>query len=368
MEAREDEAGGRRAVTGWRPGERPGDLLRVVAALAPDHDESASVDQLARALGINGPEQEVAGQPAAPEGVAGSVSVAVAWVRDRAAVTTNVRRDYLAAVATLAAFVGTIGFALAGWIGLAVAELALVLTGGLLLLWLSGSWRPRSEPSGPSPPRISEEPLRIDAPPPTRQPPTSTLIEPGEMHSVAHELVRARLPGHRPDLDRARHRIEVGRSPLPLAWLRRRHVAPHTQVLVDIGPSMGPLRDDVHQLVDALSAVAGQGRIERLSFKGSPDLRAGSGRLADWSPYDAGAVGIGTRVIALTDAGLAGGVVPPGWGVLADAWSEGGASAVLLTPYPVDSYAEWLRDKVALVHWNDRLTADQVARRLSEKT
>ncbi len=360
-------------MSGWRAGERPGDVLRAIAALHPELDDPDTADVLLSALGLVS-EQSVPDLPVAdvevrpdpwPRLLLARVGRTARRLRPWPVTTLG------AAVAGIATLIGGVAFLLTGsvavGVGLGVVAVVVQLILGLVVL----GTRPRpitaAEPGAGDQPSIT---VALVSSKPREEPPTPTLVAPKESRALAQALTVVSRPSGRPDIARARTEMERGRSPIPLRQEWRPRSTAVVQVLVDIGDSMGPLRDDADQLIEALQEVIGTGHLERCAFKESPLLGAGAGSVVTWDPYDPRSIAPGARVVVLSDAGLAaqrqGWPHDPAWVWLAEAWASGGVSAVLVSPYASDRYRRELRDLLPIVHWNDRLTARQVATALED--
>ncbi|MGI9597684.1 MAG: hypothetical protein ACR2QK_16090 [Acidimicrobiales bacterium] len=363
-------------MTGWEPGDRPGDVLRVVAALDVELDDPETVDAVLTALGLGSvPDDDEQPEPEKPPdnggrsrwrdylrylllGLAGLIlwpaHFGLGWFGVAAL-----------AVGVLAAVVAGLSGLVTGWVGLvavAVTVVVVLVVASIVLVLAAGLIAPEE-------PRriVRREPidLALVQREPAPEPAMTTLVAEPEARSVAQSLNRTTRPTGRPDVEHARREMERGRSPLPLVDVREPRPAAATQALVDVGDSMGPLRDDVDQVMAALVGISGPGRLEKLAFKGSPASGVGPGSVIGWLPYNPGGVEPGTRVIVFSDAGLGAARQGRGrddvWIELAAAWAERGATAVLVTPYPASDHPDELTELMAVVHWQDRLTARQVS-------
>jgi hypothetical protein len=144
------------------------------------------------------------------------------------------------------------------------------------------------------------------------------------------------------------------------------------QVLIDVGPSMSPFRQDVVHLLGQLDGLLGPGRTHVLEFARRPSLgvRAWQAvtRRARWRPPIAGA-----SVLVVSDFGIVSALDdvddldPEEWRVFAEQTAAAGCSAVALVPFAPGRWPPDLTRMMRCVHWSERTTARQIVRALRER-
>ncbi|WP_030754594.1 hypothetical protein [Streptomyces griseus] len=215
----------------------------------------------------------------------------------------------------------------------------------------------RSAGEGDAPPRRPVEPLA--RPTGERHPlPHEPLLVPRWTHAIVRALLSRPVPEGPVDIDvlitAMACRRPVTRLPrLPVPTLRY-----GVQVLVDRGAGMQPFRRDQDELLRRVRAVVGPQLVETGYFSDAPQRGTGPGPRWTRKPYRPPRAG--RRVLVLSDLGLGG---PPGhrrgtreeWADFAGRVRQAGCGAVVLSPYPVHRWAEWMPRVLPLVCW-DRTT------------
>jgi hypothetical protein len=159
-------------------------------------------------------------------------------------------------------------------------------------------------------------------------------------------------------------------------WQRRLSTRRGVQLLLDHGAGMVPFQDDRRWLRELAGSIAGRDRVETLRFAGSPLRGVVRNDPADPQPYRPPAPG--TPVVFVSDLGR---VQPPfagDPGVPAHDWQDfvyqllrSGCPAVCLTPYSSAEYSQALRDKIALIPFDRRISlrhAQEALRRIRQAT
>ncbi|MFI8257448.1 hypothetical protein [Streptomyces filamentosus] len=215
----------------------------------------------------------------------------------------------------------------------------------------------RSAGEGDTVPRRPVEPLA--RPTGERHPlPHEPLLVPRWTRAIVRALLSRPVPEGPVDIDGLitgmACRRPVTRLPrLPVPTLRY-----GVQVLVDRGAGMQPFRRDQDELLHRVRAVVGPQLVEVGYFSDVPQRGTGPG--PRWARKDYRPPRAGRRVLVLSDLGLGG---PPGhhrgtreeWADFAGRVRQAGCGAVVLSPYPVHRWAEWMPRVLPLVCW-DRTT------------
>lgn len=162
-------------------------------------------------------------------------------------------------------------------------------------------------------------------------------------------------------------RDRPGRTPprLPRRSLRR-----GVQLIVERGPALDPLRDDIVLLGGWLQQVSSPAGLQRLGFRGDPWLVTGA-RMPGADPdepldYRAVLPRAGSAVVVVCDLGIArprSGPAP----VAAAVWrahdrllGQAGCRALYLVPYPRERWPAALVGRLAIVQWRDDLRLDEL--------
>ncbi|MFD3615470.1 hypothetical protein ACFWWT_09520 [Streptomyces sp. NPDC058676] len=145
-------------------------------------------------------------------------------------------------------------------------------------------------------------------------------------------------------------------------WQRRPSTRRGVQLLLDHSPGMVPFHDDRRWLHGLMASVAGRDRVEVLRFSGSP--RRGVvhvGSSAGPQAYRAPAPG--TPVVLVSDLGM---LRPPltgdrtarvhEWLDFLDQVLRCGCPPTCLTPFPATAYLPPVRDRVALIPFDRRIS------------
>ncbi|MGW3950422.1 hypothetical protein ACWEKM_05555 [Streptomyces sp. NPDC004752] len=155
-------------------------------------------------------------------------------------------------------------------------------------------------------------------------------------------------------------------------WQRRPSTRRGVQLLLDHGAAMAPFRDDRRWLHGLMGSVAGRDRIEVLRFTGSPSRGVVRADSVVQEVYRAPAPG--TPVVLVSDLGK---VRPPfsgdatarfdEWVDFVDRALRCGCLPVCLTPFPAAAYPVSVRERVALIPFDRRISlrhAQEATRRI----
>lgn len=348
----------------WSTGDRPGDVLRVLAQLDVDPHATNWLEPVSGVLGL---ERAQTDAPVAPPRLEPAASVG-APPGDRQAVVVVTRRSrrlrwlLIACIASVAfgglaliggATVRDTMIAIAFYVGLGALLVTLI---GRLRRWFRTLRRRRSAPP----------PVAFDAPP-TAPAAMPLLLRREERRSIAQALASTIRPGHDIDVEEAVERAATGRSvPTPLPLMPEVTVATATHVLVDRSDTMSAMRADVDDLIEATVRVVGAERVDVQFFDTDPRLGVGPGPRYDWKPFDVADVEPGARVVILSDAGAAAADRPTRmagqrrWDEFVDELVDADAEALLVTVYPRRRYHGWPARDVPAVHWSDETTVRDV--------
>jgi hypothetical protein len=147
----------------------------------------------------------------------------------------------------------------------------------------------------------------------------------------------------------------------------RRSLRFGVQVLIDRGEAMQPFRRDQQELAGQIARVAGTERTQLQYFIDSPfNIHgAGSGPAWNWQPYSGPPAG--TRVLILSDLGMAGRARsnPADWVRLARVLASRGCSAVALVPFEENSWPPPIDRPLQMVTWDRASVVSTLAMRLS---
>jgi hypothetical protein len=136
-------------------------------------------------------------------------------------------------------------------------------------------------------------------------------------------------------------------------------------LLLDLGESMTPFRDDLADLAQSFALILGRTRCQVSEFNGDPGTAAGWDRTGPgrtWRPEP------GRPVVLATDFGLG---APPTARVRgqSSAWQRfvrqvrsGGCPIVAFVPLPPGLWPLRLARDISLIHWDPRTRAGAVRR------
>ena len=379
---------------------RPGDVIRVLADLAPDDHELAS------ALAMLGyrrlePDHEPGETETVPVLAAstdrtGTSGHALTPAPERAAVigphgrgpiptskATSVPRIARTLVASADLWLG--GSATLALVAALVwpawftpARVTAALIGMVWILWrsvrfvrsrslrqVSGAHRSTLRPAtGRHGPATA---IPVDERPRGAQPPPASLVAWSDRRGLIPLLTETWGRGDDVDVDALVHDMATGR-PIQLLprRLRRSHVNGYI-VVVDRSAAMVPFLHDLDELLAAAAGQLGGGTARTLCFSG--DLRAGIGAsLLELEPPERLLPRAGGRALIATDLALgrdpsrAAGTVE-GW-ASSDRWLRGrGIEPLYLVPYPPERWARLPPSLAGRALWWDGLT-DRSARRV----
>ena len=128
---------------------------------------------------------------------------------------------------------------------------------------------------------------------------------------------------------------------------------------------MQPFGRDQAQVIAQVRGIAGPQRTSVLYFADAPTRGAGPGPRRTWRRYEP--PDAGTRVLVLSNFGLAGPVVYPDrtrpreWRSLVDEVQRQGCGLVALLPVPADRWPPWLSMLMPLVCWDRTVTVSKVS-------
>lgn len=196
------------------------------------------------------------------------------------------------------------------------------------------------------------------------------LISQRIARGIATAMAARPMPGRDPDIPKLLHHIALreptARLPMRDVW----SLAHRAQLLVDRSAALVPVLDDVVSIETELLRVIGGGRLDRLSFSGSPLRAAGAGVPESWTPWRPPAPD--TTLLVITDLGCAGSRANPDWAgprqwlEFAELARANGVVPVALIPYAPDRIPARLTRAFVVLHWNERLDAAQVQRRIRD--
>jgi len=203
---------------------------------------------------------------------------------------------------------------------------------------------------------------------PVRVPPP--LLPAAQQRAVLSTLAAVPAPGTTIDIDALVAALAGGRLVARLPRHRRWSLHRGAQLLLDCSPALLPLAHDVQALCARLGRVVGEGRLEPLSFAGCPTRGAGAGERGSWPAWRPPPAGV--PVLVVSDLGCAGPRVNADWAG-ADEWSRfadvacaAAVPLVALVPYPVRRVPAALARRLAVVPWDEDLSAARVRRILRD--
>jgi hypothetical protein len=186
------------------------------------------------------------------------------------------------------------------------------------------------------------------------------LLAPMSQRVMLLAMLATFVSGHNVDLRRLIDRIAV-RTPLrKIPHLRKRSVRRGVQLLLDVGERMQPFFDDQIQLIEYLTPLMPEGRIQVVRCHGAPPARPFAGEYLPPSP--------GTPILLVSDLGRGGGALSP-FGARADVWIDFarhmealGCHVLVLAPVSQDKIGPKLREFLHIVTWDRTLTEGQFRR------
>lgn len=148
-------------------------------------------------------------------------------------------------------------------------------------------------------------------------------------------------------------------------WQHRPSARRGVQLLTDHGPGMAPFHLDRAWLRDLVESVAGRDRVEVLRFRGCPAQGVVRSVLTGPQVYRPPVPG--TPVVLVSDLGRARPPFTGAYAARAEEWRRfveavvhAGCPVICLTPYDREGYPPGLREKVALVPFDRRITLGEV--------
>jgi len=205
--------------------------------------------------------------------------------------------------------------------------------------------------------------------------PPPPLFAPAHSRAILAATLATFRPGTEIDVERATGVLGAGRRLRSIPYRTVPTLRRGAQVLVDRGPALDPLADDLRQLLADLELLFGRGHLEVLSFAHCPAASEGR-RRGVWAkggsrmPWPA--PGRGVPVLVVSDFALA----PPlddgdcatvgEWLQFARQVRAALCHPVALVPYPPSRWPPALVRVMGFVHWSERTTARQVMRALRE--
>jgi hypothetical protein len=198
-------------------------------------------------------------------------------------------------------------------------------------------------------------------------PPHMPLFAPRSTTAMLQTLLSCLVPEGAVDTDSVVEQLARQR---PVTWLprrARRSLRFGVQVLIDRGEAMQPFRRDQQELAAQIIRVAGRDRTQLQYFIDSPfhGDGVGSGPVWNWQPYSGPPVG--TRVLILSDLGMAGRARsdPADWARLARVLSSRGCGAVALVPFGESRWPPPNDRPLQMVTWDRASMVSTLAMRLS---
>ena len=215
---------------------------------------------------------------------------------------------------------------------------------------------------------VATRPLRellVDAPGPP--PPPEGLFARSTKRALLRGVTAVRAPEGDLDVDAAVDVLAANRTieELPYEWIETTHG--EVQLLLDVGPSMEPYREDVDRLPRELVRIIGDEELELRWFEDCP-LGAGGVLLPDQLeaiPFVFPKAR--TRLLAVTAFGTRGPFAPPreivrSWRTFAARCRRNGVPLLVLTPLAPERRPAGLGDRLAAVTWDHATGVRDVAR------
>jgi hypothetical protein len=205
---------------------------------------------------------------------------------------------------------------------------------------------PGSQPAAPPPGRYSLLPPRGSAAITQALAAQSVAEGPLDVPAIVEVLASRRVPRTLPRLSRPTLRFG-------------------TAILVDLGLLMELFAGDQDQVVAQMRETVGEDLISVSYFADVPSRGAGQGPSPTWEPY--AAPGRGTRVLVLSDFGLAGPshyphrAAPHEWRAFVADLRRHGCDVAGLLPVVPDRWPSWLSSLLPLVCWDRTATVARAA-------
>lgn len=199
------------------------------------------------------------------------------------------------------------------------------------------------------------------APSPTYVPPWTPEWARGVMFAAVSTPIASRRLDQR-TLSRKASRQEGLRA---VPWQRRSSTRRGVQLLLDHGAGMAPFQDDRRWLTELAGSIAGRDRVEVLHFRDAPlrgVVRSDPARPQDYRPPAPG-----TPVVLVSDMGRARPAFTGASAARLHEWQDfvrlllrSGCPAVCVTPFAAAEYPRSLRDGVALIPFDRRISLGHV--------
>lgn len=223
---------------------------------------------------------------------------------------------------------------------------------------------PANVPASPAGPVAAPA---LPAPPPVVAP---AIVATCRARALLAPLAASRIEGREIDIAALVARIAEQR-PVPAlprlpAWTLQRGA----QLLVDTGPALTPLREDVAQVCDELARAVGHGRLAVQRFAGAPTRRCGRGARSQWQAWKPPPAG--TPVIVLSDLGTVcpdfdpDWAAPREWVAFARQARQAGCAVLALVPFPARRIHAAIRAQITVLPWSEWLDAGRVRRILRD--
>ncbi|MFJ4518968.1 hypothetical protein [Streptomyces sp. NPDC088816] len=200
--------------------------------------------------------------------------------------------------------------------------------------------------------------------------PYQSLLPPSSEAATLHVLLSRTVPEGPVDLERLVEQLAGNVTVEALPRLPVRTLRFGVQVLVDLGEGMEPFLRDEMELVDRVTAIAGQHGCQVRYFSGCPLHRSGEGAGWTWKPYRPPAEG--AKVLVLSDFGCNGGSgrsaaerLRKDWQETAKIMRRSGCPAVALSPVPQTRIPSWMSTLMPVLSWDRTTTTAQAQVRLS---
>ncbi|RAJ71914.1 hypothetical protein K378_00738 [Streptomyces sp. Amel2xB2] len=239
---------------------------------------------------------------------------------------------------------------------------------------------PSADPSADQSADPSADPLGYPAADqpggPVALPPYEPLWKPDWARGVMFATVSTPVASRRLDARTLSRKTARHESLRTVPWQSRPSTRRGVQLLLDHGAGMTPFQEDRRWLRELAGSIAGRDRVEVLRFRGTPLRGVVRGDPAAPQPYRPPAPG--TPVVLVSDLGRARRPFADEPSVPAADWREfihrllrSGCPAVCITPFPADDYPRSLRDRVALIPFDRRISlryAQEALRRIRQAT
>ncbi|MGW4564389.1 hypothetical protein ACWEN3_18890 [Streptomyces sp. NPDC004561] len=200
--------------------------------------------------------------------------------------------------------------------------------------------------------------------------PYQSLLPPSSEAATLHVLLSRTVPEGPVDLERLVDQMagNVAVETLPRSPVRTLRFG--VQILVDLGEGMEPFLRDEMELVDRVTAIAGQHGCQVRYFSGCPLHRSGEGAGWTWKQYRPPAKG--AKVLVLSDFGCnrdssrsAAERLRKDWQEAVKIMHRSGCPVVGLAPLPQKRIPSWLSSLMPVLSWDRSMTTAQAQVRLS---